>query len=268
MLCSPLPPAPCPSFPQLVRVNGVLLTHFIPLEEALDNTIAAAQACAGAHSEVGVARHVPASTPPESPPLPPPGAPCSPVTRDGVFVSQGLYTCVYVCVCVWRVCVIKCAHVTLMFAAMCYYLHVCVCVCRLLIIPGPDEVVVDVGLRLREAAVEGTVAHEEVTLGLVVPPPPQAPQPFLPPHPLPALRTDTHTGTARQPVHPHTLHIVAVCESAGRIGPSVCVSEAWAAYVSGGGAVAPVVTLTVERGGVQVTADVIVEDLHAIPPSE
>ena len=38
----------------LVRINGSLCTHFIPLEEILDNTIAVKQALLGEASEVGM----------------------------------------------------------------------------------------------------------------------------------------------------------------------------------------------------------------------
>jgi hypothetical protein len=39
----------------LVRVNGALCTHFMPLEEALDNTLAVRQATLGQASELGMA---------------------------------------------------------------------------------------------------------------------------------------------------------------------------------------------------------------------
>jgi hypothetical protein len=39
----------------LLRVNGTLCTHFLPLEEALDNTLAVKQAALGLPSELGMA---------------------------------------------------------------------------------------------------------------------------------------------------------------------------------------------------------------------
>ena len=42
---------------QLVMVNGTRVTHFVPLEEVVDNTVAVHQASAALDSEVGISNH-------------------------------------------------------------------------------------------------------------------------------------------------------------------------------------------------------------------